>query len=214
MNLIAQTRAPFGASAIAWALICTLTSCRGSKTPKEQQWEIEPKTKEGISAMVAKHNAVQVPSDRLWGYTIEVQEAIVRGDGRPVLVYASVYDITKRDGKYIVDFRHLPWPSVSGPRFILECSADQVEPIIHRRRSESLRERFSSSMMPDWYAVIASFSHVGKPKFCVEAEPAFDEEARVVMGVPDVVIATGRCLDLKLAKKRRSGDVSLLLDAS
>jgi len=62
-------------------------------------------------------------------YTLEVQNALIREDKRPVLFIASIQDIERSGNEYIISFdRRGSFPGL----FILKCSELQVQKILNQ----------------------------------------------------------------------------------
>lgn len=193
-------------SAVLSTIICVsaLVSCRRSEDSSIKKPTAEEKKIAAlVKAKAEEHNAVDVLLGRSANrYTVQAQKALMPSDGRPVLVFATVRDIRIRDGKYSIDFRD---SFVSGPLvfshdveclYTLECSLDQVEAIIERQKTGYQEDNPLSSLWTNEYAVIARFCSVEKPRFFVRAEPTSEYEAEVIIESANVIIATGRCVDL------------------
>lgn len=108
-------------------------------------------------------------------YTLEVQNALIREDKRPILFIASIQDIERSGNEYIISFDRRG--SFSG-LFILKCSELQVQKILNQPQ-ESLWDN---------YSIIASISNVKKTRFSLTSS-SFGEYS-------EVLIAKGDCLDL------------------
>jgi len=175
-------------------------SCQRS-TPRTEKKETAAEEKRQIDRaeqinlailkMVAKYNAITdwkkgFAEKMVRGiYTIEMEEALVRKDGRAVLFFGSVSDIMRRDNKYFIHFWNwLDFPSLD-IRFVLECDSVKVKKVMDQ-----------SNSIFDEFAVVALISSVQKAMFEVRAESESDEEANIVVEPSDVFIAKGRCLDL------------------
>jgi len=181
------------ALAIGIWIVLNIISSQHSNVKKEKA-EVEKKIQieQTISNMVARHNAVTDwkknfnEKSTLLGriYTVQVEDALIRSDGRPVLFFASVDDVTRIGNKYYVHFHN--WFDLSPEiRFVLECDSEQVKKIMGQ-----ITDFFEQ------YAVVALISSLQRPKFEVKAYPHSAEDAEVVVEFSDIFIARGRCLDL------------------
>lgn len=176
-------------------IVSNIASCGRSKQDKEKvETEKKIQTERLIAGMVARHNAVtdwnknlEKKADELKDlYTIEVEEALIRSDGRPVLFFSSVDDIIREKNKHFVHFSK--WLGLLSPdiRFVLECDSDQVKKILSQTERGFLAE----------YAVVAVVSSIQRPKFDVKAQSMDSGEPGIVVEYSDIFIAQGRCLEL------------------
>jgi hypothetical protein len=108
-------------------------------------------------------------------YIADIQDALIRKDGRPLLVSVEVTDIVKVEDKIVVHFRETNSndPDV---RYTLECSPEQTRTIAEHR------EEFTE------FTVIASIASVRR---------ANKEDVHEDSDPIDTFIATGNCLDLQ-----------------
>lgn len=129
---------------------------------------------QAVTSMVKKFNAEREWREKLEEvdelYLADVQTALVRNDGRPVLLYVQIVDVFGSGDKTIASFhsREAQPPEL---RFNLESDPQQVKKIIDNRDTN-----FE-------YAVIASISSV-------ERSPQTEDEDK------EQFMASGRCLDL------------------
>jgi len=127
-------------------------------------------------------------------YTIELEEALIRADSRPVLLLSEIEDITKKSGRYSVYFtvEEPSFGSFCEMSFVLHCTPEQVKGIMRHRRD-----------WPQKYAVLARVSEVKKVSYVFEAEGEVigsDGMGRPTVSVTfdpdplwDVFIARGTC---------------------
>jgi hypothetical protein len=191
--------------AIVYWLISSSTSDRRSETQKEKvESEKRLQSEKSDADMVAKHNAVTDWKQNLNKkgeflgdsvYTIEIEEALIRNDGRPILFFCGVNDIVRKENKYLVYFSNLfGFLASADVHFILDCTPDQVKEIMLHRAG--LFEK---------YAVIARVSEVKKVKLKLANYPEehavtdYDvvETDKVVLEPSNVFIAKGCCLELR-----------------
>jgi hypothetical protein len=116
-------------------------------------------------------------------YVADVQDALIRKDGRPLLVSVEVIDIVKAEDKNIVHFRETNSDDPD-TRFILECSSEQIKTITEHR------DEFTE------FAVVASIASVRR---------ANKEDVHEDSDPLDTFIATGTSLDLQYFNYTTSG---------
>jgi hypothetical protein len=173
---------------VGGCVVLNILSCGDSKAKKKKE-ETEQKSNvnPAVLEMAVKHNAI---TD--WGfseYSFQMEDALIRKDGQPILFYASIKDIRRKNGSYYVHCSTSPFHFPHKIDFILECDENNVKKIL----SEKPRPRFM-----DNYAVIASISSVQKADYeiiCSEGQEIVLDSSFV-----DVFIARGICLDLLYAR--------------
>ena len=127
-------------------------------------------------------------------YTIEVEDALIRTDGRPILFYGVPHDIVKETDKYLVYWDY-GWGTLlrrtryfgflgCNIDFVLDCTPSQVEQIMHHPASGF-----------DDYAVIAQISEVEKIRYELSSG---ENGEKVHVETSDVFMVKGKCLDLLL----------------
>jgi hypothetical protein len=191
--------------AVVYWLISNKISDRRSKAQTEKvETEKCLQTETFVADMIVKHNAVtnwersfdKKDSLGLFEpiYTVEVEDALVRTDQRPIIFFASVADVERETNKYSVHFhnRYDAMLSDIGPlygriiadiHFVLDCTQEQFKEIMLHRGG--LFEK---------YAVIAQISEVKKVKLKATAS---SESDKVILIPSDVFVAEGRCLELR-----------------
>jgi hypothetical protein len=161
----------------------------------------EESTRKAIIELADKYNAVVNWSEPLSKkpflspvFTIEVEDALLRKDNRPVLFLAKVGDVERKENKYLVRFFSAGGLEKSSSmfEFILDCSDEQVSKIIQQQIEYG-----------DRYAVIAAINKVKKLAF--EVTPVIegygeDAYSSIEIDTPDTFVATGRCIDLLFVK--------------
>jgi len=176
---------------------------------KKERVEEKRQTTQQVRELCSKYNAVanwdkDFDDDKFsfyTFYTLDVQEALIRADGRPILFFAGVEDVIKRANKYSVRFfAHYP-PTSRSLDLILDCTSNQVDKIVSHTPSSSL-------FRLDDYAVIAQISEVEKLKFALRAYAQGYDYAEVDVEAPNRFIATGSCLDLIFVGNYSSQDFS------
>lgn len=125
-------------------------------------------------------------------YSFEVENALVRKDGRPLLILATIDDISKENDTYLLHLSTelldlvFPQSPMLDLRLVLEGEQDLVEKITTRGARGFI----------DTYAIIATISSVSRPNFVAKAYPTYGEEAQIVVESPDFFVVRGRCIDL------------------
>jgi len=176
-----------------------------SKKEKKRA-EKKRRTTHQVQELCSKYNAVtnwdkDFYDDNFSFYTLDVQKALIRVDGRPVLIFAGVEDVIKRVNKYSVRFFAYYPPTLRSLDLILDCTSNQVDKIVSHPPSSSL-------FRLDDYAVIAQISEVEKLKFALRAYAQGYDYAEVDVEAPNRFIATGSCLDLIFVGDYSSQDFS------
>lgn len=118
---------------------------------------LAPETVRLASELERKHNAVRTWTNELptSPYSIEMQRALIRKDGRPVLFASRVTDIRQTGKGFQLDMEPL-WAGAS-LRLILDCQEDTINAIL----SQDPRETN--------YLAVAQIQSVGKALFRVGA---------------------------------------------
>lgn len=124
-------------------------------------------------------------------YTIELEEALIRADSRPVLLLGEIEDITKKSGRYSVYFT-VEEPSIGSfceMSLVLHCTPEQVKEIMQHRHD-----------WPQKYAVLARVSEVEKVRLGMRAWAGDDDTYTPSIYIslepdpfPDLFIAKGTC---------------------
>lgn len=180
------------AIAIGVYVVSNIISSRRSKVEEEKaNAEKKLKIERNISDMVVQFDAVADwrssfdEKDILEPiYTIHIQEALLKTNGRPILFYASVDDVLKREKQHIVRF--VNWLDIGLTiYFELQCNEDQTKRLLE----------IPTEFFLDEFAVIAQIEEVRKPEFAVRAYARGSEEAEIEVESSDIFIATGKCLD-------------------
>lgn len=165
------------------------------ETKQHGETKQHDETKNIVSVMIAKHNAVADWRKSLGKkkrslfdhiYTIEIQDALIKTDGRPILFFGGANDIVRKDDKYTVYFNNWLGSLIGADvHFILECTPDQINKIMSQ----------STDFFGN-YAVISQIREVKKVRFQLTAQSLDSEEVDVDFAPSNVFMATGRCLDL------------------
>jgi hypothetical protein len=116
-------------------------------------------------------------------FAINMQEAMVRSDNRPILLINRIDDLVKEGNKYYLNFESITY--THDVYFTLECDAEQANELLGQTSSPD-----------DEYAMIAHVSSVRKLKFNISAAPKSIEEAEIELDTSDAFTAEGKCLAL------------------
>jgi len=180
------------------ALSLILAGCDGDSRDEKAEAEKERLEKEyqataqRIQELCSQYNAVMdwtQSLEEVWSpFTIELEEALIRADSRPVLLLGNVKDIAKESDRYWAHFTlEAPYTGFD-IHFFLHCTPEQVEEIMRLKLGD--------------YAVIAQVSEVKKVSYVFEAygEVETDFEGYPAVSVTidpdpssDLFIAKGTC---------------------
>ena len=141
---------------------CDRNSQEEDAKAEKERLELEKEyqaTAQRIQELCSQYNAVmdwtQSVEDVWSPFTIELEEALIRADSRPVLLLGNVKDITKKSDGYWAYFTiEEPYTSFD-IHFFLRCTPEQVDEIMGHRLCE--------------YAVIAQVSEVKKVSYLFAA---------------------------------------------
>ena len=122
-------------------------------------------------------------------FTMEIENALLLKDSRPVLFLAQVKDVERKENTYMVRFTN-EFGRRPQIEFVLDCTDEQAKKIT-QQQSESR----------DWenYIVIAVINKVKKVAFGVTPVVVSDDGEKygeIEIDTPDIFVATGRCIDL------------------
>jgi hypothetical protein len=125
-------------------------------------------------------------SDRLFFYTIELQRVLIRKDGRPVIVVATIDDVVgQSDGRYALH-AHMTVGLDRDVHFELRCGVPELRALLDR-----------TPEILDEFVIVARIQEIRKPLLQAVAQSG-DE----VVNTPEVVLepsrtlfASGECLD-------------------
>ena len=163
-----------------------------------------------VATLATKHNGIAyLPKRRADAddvehkvYTIELQDALIRDDRRPVVAVVTVDDVLSKDGKTYINLLQ-----TTGLEFLLSCPRDFAQRVIQEsRKVMSGRDKEDFHPLPR-FAVVAVISRVERS----EANTSLNVTTNVTTAedLPDAVnetdakavvdpyaVATGQCLEL------------------
>lgn len=160
--------------------------------PKTSSSGLVPGASRLVSELAAQYQAEPQWAQGLSGYTpysIEVERALVRQDGKPILFVGTVTDVRHREKAVIVEMEADPSDHVPFLRFSLNCSST----VVARLEKEPQR--------PAHYVAVAHIESVSKARFRMDAsgqtigEDEVETELEIVAG--DYFVARGQCVDLQ-----------------
>lgn len=138
------------------ALLCapllSLSGCRSKDEGKEAKAQAEKREGQvrAISQMAANHNAVKdwgegLPSEwsSLGVLTIHLQDALLRKDGRPVLLDVNLTDIRREGARYVADFtidRLTGSAALPLMEVVVLCSSEQADRLSRKPEYASLSD--------------------------------------------------------------------------
>jgi hypothetical protein len=175
---------------------CETKDIEKKKVESEHNLQMERQTKE----LTTRYNAVidwkgAFKEDSIAGfYSIQVQEALLNTNGRPVLLLGTVDDVLKRDNQYIV--RIFTWLNLlTGIYFELLSTEDQVKRLL-KIPTEKIKYGIAThSPFMDEVAIVATIENIRKPVFEVGTNPLGEGEAEITIQSSDIFIGTGKLLD-------------------
>jgi len=160
---------------------------------KREQLTLDEAIKQASLAMAAKHHALTdwknnfADQKDAWSnftdyYSIQVETALTKHPGRPVLLKGELLDILKRNGKYYMVF--LGSDMGEGSRYELESSDAQIKDILSKPRD--LQE----------YALIAAITSAQRPT--IEIIESKDENIKGVEidATSDFFVIKGKLIDM------------------
>lgn len=161
------------------------------KAKSAERAKKEP-TRKAILELATKHNAVvnwEEPLNKIEPpiFTMEVEDALLLKDSRPVLFLAGVHDVERKENNYLVRFNAEDGAFSQHIEFALDCSDEQIRKITQQQHKHGYWEK---------YAVIAEIQKVRKVVFNLEAKGGSEEPEISVDTTEDVFIANGKCIDL------------------
>ena len=114
------------------------TEVKEKKAVMESQSQIT----EAIGKLVTKHNAATGWDKGSLEYTIEVEEALIRSDGRPVLMIGWIRDVVKKSGKHSVYFikwepSDISWLLGTPNLYVVVAHISEVEKVKFTLNSDS-----------------------------------------------------------------------------
>ena len=132
------------------ALLCAplliLSGCRSKDEGKEAKAQAEKREGQvrAISQMAASHNAVKDWGEGLpSALTIHLQDALLRKDGRPVLLDVNLTDIRREGARYVADFtidRLTGSAALPLMEVVVLCSSEQADRLSRKPEYASLSD--------------------------------------------------------------------------
>lgn len=176
-----------------WFVSSIILDRRVEEEKQELKDEKQLKTERSVADMAAKHNAVidwrnGFDTNDLGlfrpTYTIEVEDALIRTDGRPIMFFAAVVDVARETNKYSVHFHNFfdLFSRNGNIHFVLDCTLEQIKEILLHQPNKLEK-----------YAVITRISEVKKVKLKLTTVSENDE---TFLEPSNAFIAEGQCLDL------------------
>lgn len=176
-------------SALSVLLLVILSGCGPSEKDRRQQAEAAAqlqKERTLLSSMIARHNASlgwdKQLNERLFAFSIHVQEAVAPTQARPLVVFCNLRDVYSRDGRGYVLAEH----STS-------ALAD-VSVFFDLEASGNLLRSIASAEKYDHFAFIVSPSGTSVPLLKALVEPE-EDEVLIEMESAETVVVRGHLLD-------------------
>ena len=171
--------------------VISATVSSGCSREEKQQARTEERLriKQAVTDMVTEFDAVknwEASFDETRGhrslYTIDIRQALLQADGRPILFYGSLNDVLDGGEQDILWFTDFFVGLDTTVYFKLQCSKEKTKALLKE----------PTSFMADRFAVVAKIEQVSKPRFVVKT---YEYEEEIEIESSDALIATGRCLD-------------------
>jgi len=181
-----------------WWFSIEHNAAKNEKAQETMDKDAQEEKQKAIAQLSNKYNAVSDWSEPLPKklfmsiFTMEVEDVLLRKDNRPVLFFATVEDVERKENKYLVRFVAedllTELPKIE---FVLDCNDVQARIILQQRQSES----------GGWekYAVVAVINKVKKVVFSVNPVVVTDVEenyGEIEIDTPNTFMAIGHCVDL------------------
>jgi len=187
-------------SRIGWLvlLFLTLLHCSKVKNGPGERERLKLETEQKILGLAYQYEAdtnwlskvgIDTSGMLVSPYTLQLQRALVKSDGQPVVVVAGFRDVMKKGNTYYAVFNYekyesaFPLPSI---RFILSCDSNAVSTLMRQPVEPDLSDQF---------AIIATIDDVRRPEFYVKADPIDEYGAEIELQTSDTFLATGKLID-------------------
>ena len=174
-----------------WWFSIEHNAAKNKKAQETKDKYAQEEKQKAIAQLSNKYNAVSDWSELLSKksstspvLTIEVEDALLRKDNRPVLLRVTLDDVERKENKYLAyfaaDFTEL--------KFVLDCNDRQIKKITQRQLG-----------FLDEYVVVAKIRKIRKITFESITETDGEESG---INITNSLIATGECLDLLFIGER------------
>lgn len=155
------------------------------------------KTKQKISIFAEQYNAVadwqkifdedgiKIGKGHRPVYTTDVENALIRNDGRPALIVGYVFDVSKTGDSHYLGIKALADPNL---HFLLECQLEHIKLVLSQSTDDG-----------EFFVVVAIVNFVSRPPFEVDTVTEEDDEGEysyVIVEPGDQYILKGTCLDI------------------
>ena len=173
-------------SVAGWWTHDWLSEKKADRARERHRAERTQKAKEMVAEAVERRGAIanwnqKLPSLPSAPLSVEVEEAVVRNDGKPILVDGLLEDIARRDNRFYLYVDDID----SSIHFILECDTDTVR---------HLREHRDSYYQ---ISVIAQVNSVGKAELELKSgAKTTEDDAPVEIDWSSLFLARGKCVEV------------------
>jgi len=148
-----------------------------------------------LSSLAAQHNAVtdwqsrfdhrgvKIGDGHRAVYTSDVVSAVLREDGRPLLIVGHVFEVTKEAQAATLGVKAFEYPDLN---FVLSCTSGDADVVLTQPTDRG-----------DLFAVVAAVASVSRPGFETDAwveSEGDDVYAEIIVEPGDQYILRGRCL--------------------
>ena len=163
------------------------------KAKAAEQAKERATAEQAVAAMCARYDAVSDWQDGLLAddafaplFTLHLQKALIRDDGRPIVAKAEITDVAKRDTAFIAHIV-IELDITNQLNALLQCDS-----LLAYRLLREVQRRWSK------YSVVVQITEVACPVFSVGAGVEEYEEGvygEIVIDRSDVIIGRGRLWD-------------------
>jgi len=182
---------------LAFAAVVVMFGWRSVQKRRRERADAQ-ECEEQLASLTGKYNAVadwQNALEEGWvkvgggyrsAYTCDITDAVLREDGRPLLVVGYVFDVTtEATGATLNVLSALGCPDMY---FVLDCTTQHTDVVLNQPTDDG-----------DFFAVVATVTSVSRPGFEADAwvETEDDETyADIVVQPGNTYVLRGRCLGI------------------
>lgn len=186
-------------------LIALQSGCKGeSYEEKETKRKETQQAKEAQRTKLLDNFSKAYNADTTWQeslkgkglWTMTVQDALIRSDGRPIAGFAGLLDVERRGSKYVLHLSpsKLSFSFFHDLIFTLECALPDLKAA---SGSEFNLDLLTGMVLNADYMFAARINNVRRAVFKLDAHATGEEDADVEVKTGTRFIASGECLGVK-----------------